>query len=73
MAGFLIAASIALFLSGVVSGIMWVIAREVRREDKAYTLAGAAPSLASRGVRRLNGVTRTNVDHNFRPVSGLVR
>jgi hypothetical protein len=73
MAGFLIAASIALFLGGVVSGIMWVVAREVRREDKSYTLAGAAPSLTSQSVRRLNGVTRRNVDHNFRPVSGLVR
>jgi hypothetical protein len=73
MAGFLIAASIALFLGTVVAGTMWVIAREVRREDKRYTLAGAAPGLMSRIVRRVNGVTRRNVDHYFRPVGELVR
>ena len=73
MAGFVIAASIALFLGGVVAGIMWVVAREVRREDRAYTLAGAAPSSMSRGVRRLNGVARRDVDEYFRPVGELMR
>ena len=50
-----------------------VVAREVRREDRAYTLALAAPSLASRSVRKLNGVARRDTDEYFRPVGELVR
>lgn len=73
MAGVIVVASIALFLSGVVMGVLAVVAREVRREDRAYTLAGAAPSLASRGVRKLNGVARRDTDEYFRPVGELVR
>jgi hypothetical protein len=73
MAGFLISASIALFLGTGVVGVMWVIARAVRREDKGYTLAGAAPGMTSRIVRKVNGVARRDVDHYFRPVGELVR
>jgi hypothetical protein len=46
---------------------MCVVARKVRREDRAYTPAGAARSLMSRGVRNLNGVARSDVDEYFRP------
>ncbi len=73
MAGFVIAASIALFLSGVVIAVLVVVAREVRREDRAYTLAFEAPRLMSRSVRRLNGVARRDVDEYFRPVGELLR
>jgi hypothetical protein len=73
MVGFVIAASIALFLSGVVAGVMLVVAREVRREDRRYTLAGPAPSLMSGSVRRLNGVARRDVDQYFRPLGELAR
>ena len=56
---------IALFLSGVVVGIFAVIAVAVRREDRAYTLLGDAPSRMSRSARRLNGLGRRDLDAEF--------
>jgi hypothetical protein len=63
---------IALFLAGVVVGIIAVVAISVHREDRAYTLLGAAPSRMSKSARRLNGLGRRNLDAEFRPVSELV-
>jgi hypothetical protein len=57
MAGFVVAI-IALFLGGVVTGAIVVVALAVRREDRQYSLIGEAPDRLSRGARRLNGVGR---------------
>lgn len=73
MAGALIAAIVALFLGGVVIGILAVVALGVRREDRRYSLTGEAPDRLSRSTRRLNGVGRRDVDAEFlRPASDLV-
>ena len=48
MAGVVVAIAIALFLGGVVIGIIAVVAIAVRREDRGYTLAGDAPDRMSR-------------------------
>jgi hypothetical protein len=44
------------FCSGVILGILVMVAAAVRREDKRSTLTGRAPDAAARGVRRLTGV-----------------
>ena len=56
---------IALFLAGIVAGVFAVIAVAVRREDRAYTLLGDAPSRMSRSARRLNGLGRRDLDAEF--------
>ena len=74
MAGSLIAPIVALFLGGVVTGVLFVVALGVRREDRRYTLAGAAPGRLSGSTRRLNGLGRRDLDPEFlRPVDELVR
>jgi hypothetical protein len=55
MAGFVVLV-IALFLAGVVTGAIVLVAFAVRREDRQYSLIGEAPDRLSRGARRLNGV-----------------
>jgi Flp pilus assembly protein protease CpaA len=62
-----IVAVTALFLSGVVTGIITVVALAVRREDRRYTLAGEAPDRMSRSARRLTGVGRKGLDAEFFP------
>jgi hypothetical protein len=44
------------FGTGIMAGIVAMIAAAVRREDRRYTLTGRAPDAAARGVRRLAGV-----------------
>ena len=44
------------FGTGIIVGIVVMIAMAVRREDRRYTLTGRAPDVAARGVRRLAGV-----------------
>jgi hypothetical protein len=46
---------LAIFLGGVVIGIVAVLAVAIRREDRRYSLSGAAPGMAARGARRLTG------------------
>jgi hypothetical protein len=41
------------FGTGVVLGIILMIAVAIRREDSRYTLTGQPPDIAARGVRRL--------------------
>jgi hypothetical protein len=65
MAGVVIAVTIALFLGGVVVGIIAVVALAVRREDRAYTLVGDAPNRMSRSARRLNGLGRRDLNPEF--------
>lgn len=69
MAGFEIAVTIALFLSGVVTGLLLVIAWAVRREDRRVTLAVEAPDRVSGIARRMNGLQRRDLSLEFlRPV-----
>ena len=56
MAGVVIAVTIALFLGGVVTGVITVVAVAVRREDRRYSLTRAAPDRMSRSARWLTGV-----------------
>ena len=56
MAGFDIPLIVALFLGGVVTGVITVVAMAVRREDRRYSLTSAAPDRMSRSARWLTGV-----------------
>lgn len=55
MAG-IVAITVALFLGGIVTGVIVVVALAVRREDRRYSLVGEAPDRMSRSARMLNGV-----------------
>jgi len=57
MAG-IVAMTVALFLGGIVTGVIVVVALAVRREDRRYSLEGEAPDRISRSARMLNGVGR---------------
>jgi hypothetical protein len=61
MAGFVVP-FIALALGVVVSVVIAGIAVAVRREDRCYTLIGAAPDRLSSGTRRLTGLGSRNHD-----------
>jgi len=73
MAGFVIAV-VALFLAGVVIGVVAVAALGVRREDRRKSLTGGeAPGRLARSARRLNGVGLRDLDaKRFRPAGELV-
>jgi hypothetical protein len=74
MDGVVVAVAIALFLGGVVAGVIAVVAVAVHREDRRYTLAREAPDRLSRSTRRLNGVGCKDLDNEFlRPTAGPVR
>jgi hypothetical protein len=44
---------LAVFLGGVTLGAVAMVAIAVRREDRLYSLSGAAPGAAARGARIL--------------------
>ena len=46
---------LAIFLGGVVIGMLATVALSVRNEDRRYSLSGAAPGVLARGARRLTG------------------
>lgn len=72
MAGVVVIA-VAVFIAGLVMGVIVVIAIAVRREDRRYTLAVDAPDRLSRTSRRLTGVGRRDLDAEFlRPAGQLV-
>ena len=72
MAGVVVVA-VAVFIAGVVMGVITVVAIAVRREDRRYTLAVDAPDRLSRTTRRLTGVGRRDLDAEFlRPAGQLV-
>jgi hypothetical protein len=73
MAGALIAVAVAVFLGGIVVGVIAVVAVSVRREDRRYTLAVDAPGPLARSTRRLTGMSRRDLDADFlRPAGELV-
>lgn len=72
MAGGVVAIAIAVFLSGMVMGVIAVVAIAVRREDRRYTLPVEAPDRLARSARRLTGVRRRDLDAEFlRPMGEL--
>lgn len=62
MASVLAIAAVALFLAGITVGVLLVVAREIRREDRLYSLAEEAPNLMARGTRKLTGVGSRGLD-----------
>ena len=44
---------LATFLGGVTLGIVAMVAIAIKREDRLYSLSGAAPGAAARGARFL--------------------
>jgi hypothetical protein len=73
MAANAIAMTIALFLGGVVTGVIVVVALAVRREDRRYSiLLGEAPDRLSKSARMLNGVGRRDLDAELLPGRDLV-
>jgi hypothetical protein len=42
---------LAVFLGGVTLGVIAMVAIAVKREDRLYSLSGAAPGAAARGAR----------------------
>lgn len=60
MASVIVLAAVAL-LGGVVIVVLGVVAHEVHREDRYYSLAREAPSMMSRSARRLNGFGRRDL------------
>src|SRR5260370_4884830 len=65
--------AIAVFIAGLVMGVVAVVAIAVHREERRYTLAGDAPDLMSKTTRRLTGVGRRDLDAEFlRPAGQLV-
>ena len=44
---------LSVFLGGVTLGIVAMVAVAVRKEDRLYSLSGAAPGAAARGARFL--------------------
>jgi hypothetical protein len=63
MAAGVVAIIIAMFLGGVVTGVIVVVALAVRREDRQYSLfLGEAPDRLSKSARMLNGVGRRDLD-----------
>jgi hypothetical protein len=74
MAGVIVTMAIAVFLGGIVTGVITVIAVAVHREDRRCTLAVEAPDRLSRNARRLTGMARRDLDPEFlRPAGELVR
>jgi hypothetical protein len=46
---------LVVFLIGVTIGAVAMVSVAVRREDRRYSLSGAAPDAATRAARRLTG------------------
>jgi hypothetical protein len=44
---------LAVFLGGVAVGVVAMVAVAIRKEDRQFSLSGAAPGAAARGTRRL--------------------
>jgi hypothetical protein len=65
MAGVVVVVAIALFIGGIVVGVITVVAVAVRREDRGYTLVDDAPNRMSNSARRLTGLGRRDLDPEF--------
>ena len=47
---------LAVFLGGVMFGVVGMVSLSVRKEERRLSLFGAAPDAAARGARRLTGL-----------------
>jgi hypothetical protein len=47
---------LAMFLGGVALGILVIVSRAIKKEDRSGSLTGSAPDAATRGARVLTGV-----------------
>lgn len=47
---------LAIFLGGVVFGVLVIVSAAIKREDRRGSLTGTAPNAAARGARVLTGV-----------------
>jgi hypothetical protein len=56
--------------TGLVVGVIAMVAMAVHREDRQYSLTSQAPDVAARGVRRLTGVGLRDIT---RPETDQVR
>jgi hypothetical protein len=69
MFGVVVAVTVALFLGGIVTGVIAAVALAIRREDRRFTLVREAPDRISRSARRLTGVGRRGLDAEFFPTA----
>jgi len=56
MAALIALMAMCLFASGVLAGIIGVVAVAIRREDRNLTMTGEAPGTVTRAARRLTGL-----------------
>ena len=56
---------LAVFFSGVTLGVVVMVAVAVRKEDRQYSLSGAAPGAVARGARWFTGFG--GAGSHFRP------
>ena len=56
---------LATFLGGVTLGVVAMVAIAIKREDRLYSLSGAAPGAAARGARFL--IRFGGAGSHFRP------
>jgi len=46
---------LAIFLCGVTGGVLVIVCRAIKREDRGFSLTQSAPDAAARGTRVLTG------------------
>lgn len=59
-------AILAVFLGGIVVGVLVIVCMAIKREDRRHSLTGKAPDAAARGTRLLTGVGSRNTGENSR-------
>jgi hypothetical protein len=47
---------LAIFLGGIVLGVVLIVSAAIRREERRFSLGGAAPDALTQGARMLIGV-----------------
>jgi len=69
MSSVVVAVTVALFLGGIVTGGIAVMALAIRREERRYSLVREAPDRLSRSARRLTGMGGRGLDAEFFPMA----
>jgi len=69
MSSVVVAVTVALFLGGIVTGGIAVMALAIRREERRYSLVREAPDRLSRSARRLTGMGGRGLDAEFFPIA----
>jgi len=47
---------LAIFLGGIVLGVVLIVSAAIKREERRFSLSGAAPDFMTQGARMLIGV-----------------